>query len=133
MITLNGGLPVTSASLPAALSFEKRSLPRTSRISTHDSPWKRNLTTLPSVAGGEAAATATFGGSAFFCSAFFDSAFGGSNFFGSGFAASCFGGATGSGAGTGVVTAATGIAAGAGVGVAGAWSTATGSAFLWAD
>src|SRR5438105_361152 len=64
-MTLKGGRPLTSASLPAALSFDRITLPRPSRISTHDSPRKRNLRMPPlpaamTVFSGSAEATGGF-------------------------------------------------------------------------
>src|SRR5688572_21007911 len=43
-MTLNGGRPDTSASLPASFSRESSTLPLRSRISTHEVPLKRSVT-----------------------------------------------------------------------------------------
>jgi hypothetical protein len=113
-VTLNGGFPTTSASLPASLRPVMRILPPASRISTHDFPAKRNLRVLPdsvtatrSIFG---AGTAGLGGSILGGSAF-AATFGGSTFGGSGcgFGASA---TTGSGGAMGAFTGAT-VGAGA--------------------
>src|SRR5258708_17920141 len=100
-MTLKGGLPDTSASLPGWFSLESSSLPLASRISTHEAPLKRNLSVLPS-------ATATLDGSGFFASGLASTAFA-STFAGAGAIAAgsdCWGG--GSGAGAAGTVAATG-------------------------